>query len=333
MITFDDWINICNLKLGLNYVQFDWTKNLSVDAYDIQCEYQKNGKTYSGRGTELNKEMAIIKSTAEMLERFFLDQINDADTSNGVAVHTDFKIAELTALFELIERDSFFCHFLTKTPFQEIDPPRAFSSSLRASILSFLKSHGLEIRFGELQCDLRFSSVICAIFGLQAKVPFGMSLGTSVKKTLDEAIDSALIESARSAVAYILNPSLLKTQQEKQGKGTFTCPEDHLQVGLDLDYAAEFRKTFFPSESRKFKMPNAKIDLEKISVSSFKPELFDGSLCISPPLYFSRASTNSLINLYFGNFEPDENKLKRLSQFVGREILLSEINTDIHPFA
>jgi hypothetical protein len=333
MITFDDWINICNLKLGLNYVQFDWTKNLSVDAYDIQCEYEKNGKTYSGRGTELNKEMAIIKSTAEMLERFFLDQINDADTSNGVAVHTDAKLAELSALFELVERDSFFCHFLTRTPFKELKISETSGPTFRKSILSLLRSRGAEVRLGQMHTDSRFSAVICATFGLETDVPFGMSLGTSVKQSLDEAIDSALIESARSAVAYITNPSFLKARKPCEQIGSFALPEDHLQVGLDLDYAAKFRKTFFPSESRKFKMPNAEIDLEKISVSSFKPELFDGSLCISPPLYFSRASTNSLINLYFGNFEPDENKLKRLSQFVGREILLSEINTDIHPFA
>lgn len=330
---FIDWINEFNVALGLEYTLFDWTKELSIDAHDIQCSFSKNGKTYSGRGTDLSKELAIIRSTAEMLERFFLDQLHDADSSNGVAVHTESKLAELSALFELLERDSFFCHFLTKTPFEEITLSMGSQSALSERILSLLKSKDAEICIAKMRTDPRFSSVVCAIFGLESQVPFGMTLGTSVKLTVEEAIDAALIESARSAIAYLSNPHHLRDLKVEKKLFHFSRPEDHLILGLNTDYARDFKETFFRKNMLESVATDQGIEFDKISISSFKTELFDSSIAMNPPLFLARASSSSLMNLFFGAFESSEGKIKRLSRFLGRPISESEINTTIHPFA
>jgi ribosomal protein S12 methylthiotransferase accessory factor YcaO len=333
MKPFVDWINEFNLQLGLDYTLLDWTKELSIDAFDIQCDFRKDGKTYSGRGTAVSRELAVIKSTAEVLERFFLDQLHDADSSNGVAVHTECKLAELAALFELLERDSFFCHFLTRTPFQEFDLSGVSKSALSQNIISLLKSKKAEIRIAKMRTDPRFSSVICAIFGLGAQFPFGMTLGTSVKLTLEEAIDAALIESARSAIAYLSNPHLLKVLIDEKKHSHFSRPEDHLIVGLKSDYAADFRESFFRNGFHNSRPSEEEIDFDKISISSFQPELFEGSISMNPPLFLARASSSSLMNLFFGEFEVSEEKIHRLNSFLGREVSEIEINTTIHPFA
>ncbi|NBO39049.1 hypothetical protein EBU99_10750 [bacterium] len=333
MNEFAVWINEFTGKIGFEFSSFDWTKKIPTDAYDIQCSFVRNGKSYLGRGTESKKDLAIIKSTAEMLERFFLDQIDEADSSNGVAVHTDVKLAEISALCELLERDSFFCHFLTKTPFTEIEISSFPHSSLLQDTMSLLKLHGAEIRIGQMRTDSRFCSVVCAIYGLSAKTPFGMTLGTSVKLTVEEAIESALTEAARSAIAYLLNPELLTTEKLSLDKRSFSRPEDHLRLGLNTDYAVQFREIFFRSDFGQIELSGSEIDFERISISSFKPELFDGSLCMSPPVFLARASSDSLINLFFGEFVADETKLNRLGDFLGRPISSHEINSTIHPFA
>lgn len=330
---FADWINEFESKIGFEYSSFDWIKKLPTDAYDIQCSFVRNGKHYVGRGTEENRDLAIIKATAEMLERLFLDQIIEADSSNGVAVHTDVKTAEVSALCELLERDSFFCHYLTKTPFKEIDISSFPNPPLLQGIFKLLRSHGAEIRIGQMCTDSRFSSVVCAIFGLSVESPFGMALGTSVKLTVAEALESALIEAARSAIAYLLNPQLLTPEKDSNANPTFSGPEDHLRVGLNIDYAIQFRELFFENHLDQFESLGSEINFEMVSISSFKPELFDGPICMSPPIFMARASSNSLINLFFGEFIPNESRLNRLSDFLRRPISLHEINDAIHPFA
>jgi hypothetical protein len=333
MNEFADWINEFESKIGFEYSSFDWTKTLPTHAFDIQCSFVRNGKHYVGRGTEEDKDLAIIKSTAEMLERFFLDQLKEADSSNGVAVHTEVKIAEISALCELLERDSFFCHYLTKTPFKEIEISSFPDSPLLQGILTLLRSHGAEIRIGQMRTDSRFSSVVCAIFGLSAQSPFGMTLGTSVKLTVEQALESALIEAARSAIAYLLNPQLLNTKKDSNDNSTFSCPEDHLRLGLNIDYAIQFREMFFERHWAQFESLGSEIDFDKVSISSFKPELFDGSICMSPPIFMARASSDSLINLFFGESIPNEGRLNRLRDFLRRPISPHEINATIHPFA
>jgi hypothetical protein len=99
MNEFADWINEFESKIGFEYSSFDWTKTLPTHAYDIQCSFVRNGKHYVGRGTEENKDLAIIKSTAEMLERFFLDQLKKADSSNGRSKSLEYAVFQDHVVF------------------------------------------------------------------------------------------------------------------------------------------------------------------------------------------------------------------------------------------
>jgi hypothetical protein len=330
MSKFIDWINDYSEKLGLEYSQFDWTQELDAELYDIQCSSKSNGKIVTGRGTDKDKDTAIVKATAEVLERYFLNRLTEADSSNGVAIHTERQFAELSALFELLERDSFFCHFLTKTPFDSIDSTIINEASLCRSILDLLESKGAEVRFGKMKTDYRFSAVVCAIFGTHSANGFGMTLGTSVKQTLKEGILSALLESARSAVGYLSLTSEELTTLRSADNAACSTPEHHLLVGLEPNYSERFKREFFDTPAVAFE--KSELDLDDVSISSFMPLIDEDSNAINPPLYLSRASSKSLLNLYFGEFVADDHNLKRLSVFLGREILRDEINRGVHPF-
>jgi hypothetical protein len=330
MNEFIAWINEFNQKLGLEYSMFDWTRELDDELVDVQCSFGSTGKTLAGRGTDKSKESAIVKATAECLERYFLDRLTEADSSNGVAIHTERQAAELNALFELLERDAFFCHFLTKIPFSSVDDSKVRESALCSSILDLLKSKGAEIRFGQMRTDSRFSAVICAIFGAQSASGFGMTLGTCVKRTLEESIESALLESARSAVGYLSMESDLLTALRKSASGICSAPEHHLLVGLDPIYAETFKRDFFDNTVQPF--DNSELDLSSVSISTFMPLLDENSADMNPPLYFSRACSSDLLNLYFGDFVANEKNLIRLGKFLGRVVSYDDINKDIHPF-
>lgn len=330
MNAFIDWINEFSQKLGLEYSTFEWTRELDDELYDVQCRFGGTEKTLAGRGTDHNKTSAIVKATAECLERYFLDQLTEADSSNGVAIHTERQAAELNALCELLERDSFFCHFLTKSPFDSVGESKVRESALCSSILNLLSSKGAEIRFGQMRTDSRFSGVVCAIFGTHSANGFGMTLGTSVKRTLEESIESALLESARSAVGYLSMESNELSALRKSAGWVCVTPEHHLLVGLDPSYAEKFKREFFVNTAVYFE--KSELDLGSVSISSFMPILNDDSAAMNPPLYLSRASSNDLLNLYFGEFVANEKNLVRLRKFLGRDVSPDDINKDVHPF-
>ena len=316
--------------LSFKFSEFKWTEKLKIELHDIQCEMKFNGKSILGRGTDQNRETAICKATAETLERFFLDQLLEAKTSNGVAMHIDSKSAELNALFELLERDSFFCHFLTKTPFQELKYEELVKCDICKAIVELLKYNGADVKFGSMRSDSRFFGVICAIFGFDAPIKFGMTMGTSVRMNLQDAIYYSLIESARSAFGYILMPDeeLLLASVKKNLHPS--SPQDHLEVALNVDYAHHFKDTYFIKNHSP--LPKIRLNLGAISIASFKPELNVGDFIVSPPLFLAKASSCELLNLYFGEFVQNDKTIERLSRFLGERISLDDINRDVHPF-
>jgi len=330
MNKFIDWINEFNARLGLEYSMFDWTRELQDELYDVQCSFTSAGKNLIGRGTDKDRESAIVKATAECLERYFLDRIAEANSSNGVAIHAERQAAEFNALCELLERDSFFCHFLTKTPFGLIDLANIKDSSLCGSIISLLESKGAEVRFARMQTDSRFNGVICAIFGAHSNNGFGMTIGTSVKRTLEESISAALLESARSAVGYLSMKSDELKALRKSARGICSTPEYHLLVGLDPNYAEKFKREYFDNTS--LPAGNSELDLSSVSISTFMPLLSEAAAGMNPPLYLSRASSSNLLNLYFGDFVSSARNLNRLGNFLGRDFSAENINRDVHPF-
>jgi len=331
MNDFGEWIAQYGPRLSFEYGQFDWTQKLDVELHDLQCEFMINGKSFLGRGTHSVKDTAIVKATAETLERYFLDQMPDADTSNGVAIHSQQQHAELNALCELLERDSFFCHFLTKTPFKEITEAESFRREDCRAIIKYLQSLGAEVRFGSMRTHPKFHGVICAVFGLKANHTFGMTLGTSTQPNLHDALYSALVEAVRSALGYLLG-TVQRPQSDLRRRSVFNnmTPQKHLELALDPAYAVHFRDVFFDAETGTDQVNN--IDLNQISISSFKTNLNNVDSNISPPLLLARASSSDVLNLYFGSFNKDARSLRRLSAFLGRQILEDEVNSDLHPF-
>ncbi len=330
MNQFIEWINKNSTSLGLVFTKFSWTEELSTELYDIECNLKIDGREIISRGTDSDFTTATMKATAEALERAFLQQIDEAETSNGIAVHYNREQAELSAICELLERDSFFCHFLSSTPFIEIPHHELPNCKVSKSIIDFLHSKGAEIRFGYLSTDSRLSGVVCAIFGLDLPNPFGMTLGTSVKKSFDDAVRSALIESSRSAASYFTQLGQPLTLNEFYKRQRPFGPFDHALLGTITDYARDFRKRFF--ECRNNTPKYIPTDLQEIQITTFEPVFFGSTQIENPPIFMARASSTALLNLYFDEFKCTQNELKRISVFIGEKFDMNKVNYSLHPF-
>ena len=104
--------------LELRSTQFNWVSEWLPGFHDFGVSITIGGRIFHGRGMASHSQLAFEKAGAEAIERAFCYE--NGISSSGVAAHPQIKLAQIKAQDELIERDRFFCHYLTKTPFQKM---------------------------------------------------------------------------------------------------------------------------------------------------------------------------------------------------------------------
>lgn len=110
--------------------------------------------------------------------------------SCGCAGGFTFEMATLNAIYELIERDSFMCFWLTKTNPTRIHLEKGVSETFDLA-LNFLNLSHYELFVLDITTDLKIPSVLCVIKG---KVNNAIMIAASSKETLLDAIESAVLE-------------------------------------------------------------------------------------------------------------------------------------------
>jgi ribosomal protein S12 methylthiotransferase accessory factor len=111
-------------------------------------------------------------------------------TTSGCAGGFTFEMATLNAIYELIERDSFMCFWLTKTNPTRIHLEKGVSETFDLA-LNFLNLSHYELFVLDITTDLKIPSVLCVIKG---KVNNAIMIAASSKETLLDAIESAVLE-------------------------------------------------------------------------------------------------------------------------------------------
>ena len=145
-----------------------------------------------GRGVAQNHRTAFTKAGAEAIRNFIC---NEYDISpHGVAVHTNDKSAKVNAQNELIERDRFFCHYLTQTPFQKISTEE-LTSRLKGidfvHIQKKLEIHSIEIDVFEMAPLNWTRSFLCISRNENSNLTLGIG---SISENYSLAIQEAIIE-------------------------------------------------------------------------------------------------------------------------------------------
>ncbi len=236
------WILKQKSEFDLSFVRYDWTRQLEFTLHDYQCEISFRGERLVGRGTDTCENSAIVKATAEVLERAFVKH-NRLKTTNGVAFHTSELAASRAAKSELLERDSFMTVWLTGGFLVDRTVQAKFlSGSVRSLISHFL---GRQVQISLWSASESPMSVFATASGYDRNngIPFGFVIGGSWSWTR-QSVESACLEVARSAadLADAKSPHTM-TINDFYKKTKFS-PRDHDSLALNPQNREHFAFLF-----------------------------------------------------------------------------------------
>ena len=288
-------------ELQLKVTQLDWVKEWPLNFHDFQVSIFVDGKTHIGRGIGRSAHLAFTKASAEAFERAIC--FENKIPSCGVAAHTNPECAKLNAKCELIERDRFFCHYLTKTPFKKINPDILEIDFPK--IRQKLESFGTAIKVFEMNRLNSTRSIICISQG--SKTGWVLGLGTSHEKTM--AIQKALTECLMNTIAALYGKTSPLNLKKFQSSST-VWPELHRRLYFKASELTQKNQWIFNER-------NDELHTELIPFESFEYKQLEtqNKLLKECPLVVIRCQNSSLQKSFYGNFDPQNINLSRIRKF------------------
>jgi hypothetical protein len=299
----DQWLLANANKIDLRIRFFDNKILKTFGIHDIEAKISVDGKEYSGRGTYFDKEIALKKACGEAIERFFLHR-NKFQNSNGMAVHSNAKLAIDGARLELIERDLFLCRYITQTPYLKIPTPNDFMRRIGP----LLKNEGIGLNFYTMGMINSKRAILCAIDGFERQDSFGYILG-SASGDSNSILVSSFLEAFRNFAHYEKGSAMSEESFAfKNSVGSIEF-KDHGNLALDVQYALALKADFFSSFN--FSEKNESLNLD------FQYEIItmDDTPFKNAPIAAVRATSQQLQNLYVGNISKEVVNEKRIKSF------------------
>lgn len=181
-------LDSANLEVNETYRPIGY--RLAKHSYNALLKY--NDKEFLGCGEDTNSEaIASEKSISEAIERAVFSLSPKTGSSNGWAAHTNLELAAISAVTELVERDSAIKHWLTFTPMMLLEA----SEILPADFLVELKDS--EFPIPRVFVSFEFSGPLATVLLMNGN---GNAVtGHSSGVDLQDAAISAAIEACRSA--------------------------------------------------------------------------------------------------------------------------------------
>lgn len=329
------WALAHSEKLDLRAYRYDWPSRFGLGEHtDLSVRIVIENREFSGRGTDLDENIAFEKATAEALERAICFS-NELKTTNGVATHVSHSICQLNACFEIIERDWLLCHLLTGTPFPPIEEFPLFLKN-QDVVLHHFGEFGIELRaFGQRSEEGVFIALVTALGRHCQTAPFGAMVGLGCRNNHDEAVKAAFFECTRKLSAFLDGTD----RPDSIGLSEFGSlskwgTADHFKLALDLSYSSKFEELLPTSRITE----NTAHDpfpllLSQTNVRELRMKGSAEPFLTEAPLFCYQAISDSAQSLFFG--PPTESKvsLERLSGFSGRPIKWKQICLLPHPLS
>lgn len=310
------WLTENATALDLRVKDLAWVRSWGLALSDIEVSVEVEGRRFRGRGTAESETLAFVKAGAEAIERAYC--AGHGIHSVGVAAHTEEPAAKNNAIKELFERDAFFSHFFTRTPFfplmQQIQVAKWASA-----IISRAEAASVSIKFWQARSS--FQSVIIAVAeGRRAHPAWGGIVGLGCEETEEAAMGSALIECARNISAILYGDSPSPISFEVFSKILDPTSEDRQHLALDPFYWQQVSHLFQSSHGEN--LVSISSDQEPIVEKLSNPfRIFN-----SAPLFVYRARFPNPVR----PMDRSPTTLVRLSDFVGRPVTEEQLETLPH---
>ena len=296
-------------QLSLKATQVRWIREWFPGYCDLQVSIVLDGKEHIGRGVAEDSDLAFTKAGAEALERAFCFEHNISTC--GVAVHTDEQSARENARNELVERDRFFCHYLTETFFNKV------GQDGYDDIRDKLKNHDVIMKIFEMNPLNQIKSFIC----LAKSEKTGLNLGLGASVEISVAMKKAVLECLINTVAALHKkvPSLSLGQFEKLP----ACqPEDHRRLYMGERELVEKNSWMLVEKEDEPRQ-------EFLSEESFRYSRLYGrnELLRDSPVFAIKCENTFLQKSFYGNFKREHINFERIGKFAEA----AEINRLPHP--
>lgn len=320
----EEWLERAVDKLDLRVTNYSWPQKYLLDYHDIALTLKIENKEFLGRGGGSTSNEAIVKAMAEAIERAAIGY-NDLSTSNGLAAHFNSEEAKKNAKAELIERDQFFCHFLTKANAAPLDSSD-FLSAQQGKLMKLLEEKKIETKFYKFQTSQEHFSVSCVVNGKNFNRPFGLIVGLGCCEKLSVAAERAFLEALRSIVAASeLGERVAISLKEFSALKVYS-PKEHRMLASDLQYASQF-------SSRGLVSHREEALRQEYEAFWFYKKLNLPPLLVESPFVVYQAINPRLQGLYFGPTTKKALNWQRLEEFAGRPLKDEDIEWLPHPLA
>jgi hypothetical protein len=309
-------------ELNLRVKVFNWTSRWAPGYFDCQVSIDALGSTFIGRSTSVSETMSLTKAISEAVERSAVVS-NGLVTSSGVAAHTQRDLAIENALFEIIERDSFLCHYLTGTPFHEV--PSSYRNKTVEEIREIAGSFGVVLDVVGMRVPGGLVGVACIAKGETCRRKFGLLVSTACGKDPREVAESATLSCMRNLSAWLDGLEIAVYSLAELKDRRRWGPEEHR--GLALHGAPE--QSAMKLELEKYwRAEDSSGNIEFVSENL---GLVDNEVFRSCPITVEAVRSDAFQSLYFGPTSRASLNLTRLSKFSGVSLEELEINSYPHP--
>jgi len=323
----ENWLFENAQKLDLKVVNYTWPRFFNLNYFDISVSMVYNKKKFIGRGTAPNERDALLKASVECIERIFCSF--NKTSSNGVAAHYSKNTAKKNAMNELLERDSFFCSYLTMAKRNLI------STDIFLKLREILESkYKISIQYFDISAYQNPKTILAVAVGNEFVQPFGLCIGLGTNADLDQAIQSASFEIIRNITALIFDKKTKNIFQTKTPLApikykvsTPVTPEGHMKYINDISNLHLFLN-WLQDTSPQLHSPFIRASMPKIQYGQLlAPKLFNKC-----PLYIYKAKAMNLFQeAYWGKTTIRKINLKRIQEYAGCDVKFDDLNLNIHP--
>lgn len=323
-----DWLADNAEALNLQVKRLHWLADWKLGQYtDIEVSIEIDRRVFIGRGTALGEELAFVKAGAEAIERAYCGA--HRIHTLGVAAHTSVEAAKENTLSEINERDAFFCHFYTKTPFLPLpDSSLAGPESSFGGVFDKARAHGIDLRFFRA-ISYGHPVFLCAASGQKATPEWGGIVGLGSNANEGQAIVSALFECLRNLSGVVENgpPQTLTKKEFVQIENPTS--RDRQLLAMNLDYWKKI-SLLFPE-----RLQESPASLPKVTTAAL-PWTIENLECPLPvlraaPIVVCRAKLDeSCGDVLFRENDRSPTTLRRLSEFIGQPVQYENLESKPH---
>lgn len=205
--------------------------------YDYRTLLRINEIEYVGRGISGSQKQAITSSIAEAIERYALDFNERKYSSSGCAIHLNKEMAVINSRRELLERHFVMLFSLGYCNEDMVSPVEIPVKVNR--LIDQLKQKKIEVTFYNLFSSTDEFVMLCLISGLNSSPSFGAVFGASCKKSLCESVEASFCEALPNVIAFLRGDTPILSFEEFK---MMIKPShiDHLGLYLNHEYAREY---------------------------------------------------------------------------------------------